>query len=42
MIYIVSLNKFKLMKCPLTICKPTDIINRAFHLTNKKQININR
>tara|TARA_R110002050_G_scaffold20458_2_gene57904 strand:+ start:619 stop:4029 length:3411 start_codon:yes stop_codon:yes gene_type:complete len=24
------------MKCPLTICKPTDMINRAFHLTNKK------
>tara|TARA_R110002050_G_scaffold125998_3_gene246637 strand:+ start:5692 stop:5922 length:231 start_codon:yes stop_codon:yes gene_type:complete len=19
------------MKCPLTICKPTDMINRAFH-----------
>tara|TARA_R110000868_G_scaffold342194_2_gene602999 strand:+ start:10224 stop:10877 length:654 start_codon:yes stop_codon:yes gene_type:complete len=28
------------MKCPLTICKPTDMIDRAFHLTYKKQINI--
>ena len=28
------------MKCPLTICKLTDMINWAFHLTYKKQINI--